>query len=178
MWSLTKGSEGDSFSCIQMMLNPTLSTRLSYLLLLTHNPHLSFAPALVPFFLGDYSAVLSLIRLPHSSSLSLFISFLSSFYRLLSPISPRTWIYLLLPSPPPPSPGKSLFLLSVCLSLIIPRDNCMQALSSFSSLKRRLPSRQRSMVSVSVLYDVTTPPIQYPHFQNTHTHNTSTQVTQ
>lgn len=79
---------------------------------------------------------------------------------------------------PPPSPGKSLFLLSVCLSLIIPRDNCMQALSSFSSLKRRLPSRQRSMVSVSVLYDVTTPPIQYPHFQNTHTHNTSTQVTQ
>lgn len=77
MWSLTKGSEGDSFSCIQMMLNPTLSTRLSYLLLLTHNPHLSFAPALVPFFLGDYSAVL-----PSSVSLILLL------YPYLSHFSP------------------------------------------------------------------------------------------
>ena len=34
MWSLTKGREGDSFSCIQMMLKPTLLTLLSSHLLL------------------------------------------------------------------------------------------------------------------------------------------------
>lgn len=164
MWSLTKGSEGDSFSCIQMMLNPTLSTRFSYLLLLTHNPHLSFAPALVPFFLGDYSAVLSLIRLPHSSSLSLFISFLSSFYRLLSPISPRTWIYLLLPSPPPRLPVSLFsFYLSVFLSsfpeitackrfhLSPPwREDCpadREAWSAFQSFMMSQPPRSNTLTS-------------------------------
>merc|ERR1712035_104593 len=44
--------------------------------------------------------------------------------------------------------GKSLFLyLSVFLPLIFLRDNCVQALSSFSSLKRRLPSRHRGAES-------------------------------
>lgn len=43
MWSLTKGREGDSFSCIQMMPNPTLSTLLSSHLLLTPTPHPSFS---------------------------------------------------------------------------------------------------------------------------------------
>ena len=54
MWSLTKGREGDSFSCIQMMLNPTLSTLPS--------SHLLLLALLFPcYFLWEgYNAVCSL----------------------------------------------------------------------------------------------------------------------
>lgn len=177
VWSLTNSREGDSFFCIQMMLNPTLST-----LFVPPTPHpysssFSFSAFSVPFHWRGYYAVCYLICLPHPSFPSLFISFLSSFYRLLSPISPRTWIYLLLPGPISLSPTLSVSLfssISPSFSLIFLRDNCVQALSSFSSLKRRLPSRHREAESAFQSSMMSrTPRPNPPPPKHSHTHNKS-----
>lgn len=141
MWSLTKFRDRDSVSCIQMMLNKALSTLLS--------PHLSFTPAQTFFFLHLAApGTCSLNALPHPSSPYIFISFLSSIYRLLSPLFQLGLEYIascLAPSPPDtlslsPSISPSFFLIFV-------RDKCAKALSSLSFLKRRLSGRHREVES-------------------------------
>lgn len=149
MWSLTKGREGDSFSCIQMMLNPALSTLLSSHLLASPSPRAPFFPS----FLCYFSAKATKQPIPSSVSLILLLyPYLSNsclpsigsfplFHQGREYISPC-------PAPSPLPLFVSLFS-SITLSffLIFLRDNCVQALSSFSSLKRRLPSRHREAES-------------------------------
>lgn len=167
MWSLTKYREGDSFSCIQIMLYPALSTLLS--------SHL----------------------LPTISSTLYSLSFCAtSLERLLQPVPPSfcyiCLLYTYLSHSCLPSIGSfplfhngcgytafclvpSLFHISeslfssVAVFLIFLRDNCAQALSSFFSLKKKAAQQpQRGRVSILVLYDVTDAPTQPPYVQNTH----------
>lgn len=146
------------------MLNLALSTLLSYDLFLT------------PFACASFSLPLCFTSLEVYTACSLIVSTIVLLYMYLSnfclpPIGsfPRfhqghEYISFCLSLFLSPNLSVSLFSsISLSFFLIFLRDNCVQALSSFSSLKRRLPSRQREAESAfqsSMMSQ--TPPTQPP----------------
>lgn len=167
MWSLTRGR--DSFSWIQMMLNPALSTLLPPHLPLTLSQTFSFALlcSCIPFPPSVSFICLFCTYLSHFSppSIGSFPPYFSKDVNILPP----AWHLL---SPPPHTHTLSPFpSITPSFFLIFVRDKCAKALSSLSSLKRSLSSTQNEAESAtwtSVLSWMTWP--------NPHTHRTLSQT--
>lgn len=151
------------------MFNPTRST----LLLLTPTSHLFLSFS----FLSHFTEEATMQCFPSSVSLILLL-----FPYLSHSSHPSIGSFPLfhqgrgyISCYPAPSLSPTLFeslfsSISPSFSLIFLRDNCVQALSSFSSLKRRLPSRHREAESAFLSSVMSQTPSPSPQ-KHSHTHN-------